>query len=163
MQAILTSATLTDDVLRLKRLVLHNAVVLKLEEPQLPPGAQLTQYQIKVEEEDKFVLVYALFKLRLVQGNTILFVNGVDRCYKVKLFLEQFQIPVCVLNSELPASTRCHVVNQFNAGVYDVIVASDEKFLDEQHQLEKGKKEKKVDKVRSFSSLFLEELQLILS
>ena len=43
----------------------------------------------------------------------------------------RFQIPVCVLNSELPAATRCHVVSQFNQGVYDVIVASDEKFLDE--------------------------------
>ena len=132
-QAILTSATLSDDVLKLKKLVLHNAVILKLEEPSLPESAQLTQYQIKIEEEDKFVLVYALFKLKLVQGKSIIFVNSVDRCYKLKLYLEQFQIPVCVLNSELPLSTRCHVVNQFNQGVYEVILASDEKFLDEQH------------------------------
>ena len=47
------------------------------------------------------------------------------------MFSYRFQIPVCVLNSELPAATRCHVVSQFNQGVYDVIVASDEKFLDE--------------------------------
>ena len=47
------------------------------------------------------------------------------------MFSCRFQIPVCVLNSELPAATRCHVVSQFNQGVYDVIVASDEKFLDE--------------------------------
>ena len=31
----------------------------------------------------------------------------------------------------MPAATRCHVVSQFNQGIYDVIVASDEKFLDE--------------------------------
>ncbi len=91
-QAILTSATLGEDVEKLKRLVLHNPVVLRLEEPQLPPCTQLTQYQIKLEEEDKFVLMYALFKLRLVHGKTIVFVNGVDRCYKLKLFLEQFQV-----------------------------------------------------------------------
>lgn len=130
-QAVLTSATLSEDVARLKRLVLHNPVTLKLEEPQLPEASQLTQYRIKIEEEDKFVLVYALFKLRLVHGKSIVFVNSVDRCYKVKLYLEQFQVPVCVLNSELPVATRCHIVSQFNAGVYDVIVASDERFLDE--------------------------------
>ena len=148
-QSVLTSATLTDDVARLKKLVLHNPVTLKLEEPQLPEASQLTQYQIKIEEEEKFVLIYALFKLKLVRGKTIIFVNGVDRCYKVKLYLEQFQIPVCVLNSELPAATRCRVVSQFNQGIYDVIVASDEKFLDEDFGSSKGHKKRDHDKERS--------------
>jgi ATP-dependent RNA helicase DDX56/DBP9 len=150
-QAVLTSATLSEDVARLKKLVLHNPVTLKLEEPQLPEASQLTQYQIKIEEEEKFVLIYALFKLKLVRGKSIVFVNGVDRCYKVKLYLEQFQIPVCVLNSELPAATRCHVVGQFNQGIYDVIVASDEKFLDEDFGggAKAGKKKRDVDKEKS--------------
>ena len=60
----------------------------------------------RIEEEDKFVLVYALFKLKLIRGKTIIFVNNVDRCYKMKLYLEQFGIPICVLNSELPAASR---------------------------------------------------------
>ena len=65
----------------------------------------------------------------------------------------RFQIPVCVLNSELPAATRCHVVSQFNQGVYDVIVASDEKFLDEDFggggQHKGGGKKRDHDKERS--------------
>jgi len=156
-QAVLTSATLTPDVEQLRKLVLHNPVILRLEDDsQLPPDSQLTQYQIKIEEEDKFVLIYALFKLRLIRGKSVVFVNGVDRCYKLKLYLEQFHIPVCVLNSELPAATRCHIVGQFNQGIYDVIVASDEKFLEEapakaddegEDGIKKGKKrDKKVDK-----------------
>ncbi len=153
-QSILTSATLNEDVEKLRKLgILRNPVTLKLEEPQLPPGAQLTQYQIKIEEEDKFVLVYALFKLKLVQGKSIVFVNSVDRCFKLKLFLEQFRIPVCVLNSELPVATRCHIVGQFNQGIYDVIVASDERFLDEGAEEEEednkknsSKKKKRVDR-----------------
>ena len=130
-QAVLTSATLTEDVTRLKKLVLNNPVVLKLSEPQLPDSSQLTQYVIKLEEEDKFVLIYALFKLELIRGKSLIFVSSVDRCYKMKLFLEQFSIPCCVLNSELPVATRLHTVSQFNKGVYSVIVAADEKFLDE--------------------------------
>ena len=98
----MTSATLSDDVSKLKKLVLHNPVSLKLEEPSIPDATQLTQYKILLEEEDKFVLIYALFKLKLIQGKTIIFVNSVDKCYQIKLYLEQFGIPVCVLNSELP-------------------------------------------------------------
>lgn len=50
---------------------------------------------------------------------------------RIKLYLEQFGIPTCVLNSELPATIRCHSVNQFNQGIYDIIVASDEKALEQ--------------------------------
>ncbi|XP_009879807.1 PREDICTED: probable ATP-dependent RNA helicase DDX56, partial [Charadrius vociferus] len=48
------------------------------------------------------------------------------RCSRLKLFLEQFGIPACALNSELPARSRCHVITQFNRGIYDYIVATDE-------------------------------------
>ncbi|XP_052098234.1 probable ATP-dependent RNA helicase DDX56 [Mytilus californianus] len=128
-QAFLMSATLSDDVLSLKKLVLHNAVILKLEESQLPESSQLTQYHIKCEEEDKFTLICALLKLGLVRGKSIIFVNNVNRCYKLKLFLEQFGIKSCVLNSELPVSSRCHIVTQYNEGLYDYIIASDETLL----------------------------------
>lgn len=141
-QAVLTSATLSDDVTNLKKLVLHNPVSLKLEEPSLPDATQLTQYKILVEQEDKFVLIYALFKLKLIQGKTIIFVNNVDKCFQIKLYLEQFGIPVCVLNSELPTASRCHILSQFNKGIYDVIVASDEKFLNMMDKSGNSKREK---------------------
>lgn len=69
--------------------------------------------------------------LFISRGKTIIFVNTVDRCYKLKLFLEQFGIATCVLNSELPAVSRCRAVTQFNSGTYDIIIASDEKSLEE--------------------------------
>jgi len=71
------------------------------------------------------VLIYALFKLRLIKGKTIVFVANTDRCYRLRLYLEQFGIPTCVLNSEMPVNSRCHVVHQFNEGRYDYMVASD--------------------------------------
>lgn len=151
-QAFLMSATLSEDVRALKRMVLHNAVILKLEESQLPEASQLTQYHIKCEEQDKFTLVYALMKLHLLRGKSIIFVNEVNRCYKLKLFLEQFAIPACVLNSELPVNSRCHIVNQFNEGLYDIIIASDENLLMDPKtkpldpEKKKDKKRKKKDK-----------------
>lgn len=81
-QAILASATLSDDVKSLKGLVLHNPVTLKLEEPELAPSSQLTHYTLFAEEMDKASILYALLKLHLIKGKTIIFVNTVDRCYK---------------------------------------------------------------------------------
>uniref|UniRef100_A0A915K2P9 RNA helicase n=1 Tax=Romanomermis culicivorax TaxID=13658 RepID=A0A915K2P9_ROMCU len=81
-QSFLTSATLDDNVTLLKKLFLHNPVTLRLQETSLPSPNQLFQYHIMCEEEDKFVLIYALLKLRLVKGRSIIFVNTVDRCYR---------------------------------------------------------------------------------
>ncbi|CAK9808536.1 Probable ATP-dependent RNA helicase DDX56 [Anthophora quadrimaculata] len=143
-QAALASATLSEDVITLKKLVLHNPAILKLEEPPLAPLSQLTHYSLAAEENEKATILYALLKLNLIRGKTIIFVNTVDRCYKLKLFLEQFGIPTCVLNSELPAVSRCRAVTQFNSGTYEIIIASDEKSLEEPHlvKVKKGKRRK---------------------
>ncbi|XP_074474531.1 putative ATP-dependent RNA helicase DDX56 [Sebastes fasciatus] len=146
-QSFLMSATLTEDVQALKELLLHNPVILKLQGSQLPDSSQLQQYSIKCEEEDKFLLVYTLLKLRLVQGKTLVFVGAVERCYRLKLFMEQFGIPACVLNSELPVQSRCHIITQFNQGFYDYIIATDEQSLADptaapQTTAGKGKKKK---------------------
>jgi ATP-dependent RNA helicase DDX56/DBP9 len=62
----------------------------------------------------------------LIKGKSIIFVADVDRCYRLKLFFEQFGIRSCILNSELPVNSRIHVVEEFNKNVYDIIIASDE-------------------------------------
>lgn len=127
-QALLMSATLTEEVLSIKQMVLHNAVTLKLKESQLPESDQLVQYYVKCQDEDKFLLLYCMLKLNLIRGKTIIFVTDVDRCFKVKLFLEQFSIRSCVLNSLLPAGSRMHIIIQFNCGLYDIIIAAGDSY-----------------------------------
>ena len=46
--------------------------------------------------------------------------------FRLKLFLEQFSIRSCVLNSELPYNCRSHVVEGFNRGAYSYVIATDE-------------------------------------
>lgn len=128
-QSFLMSATLSEDVQALKELLLHNPVILKLQGSQLPDSSQLQQFGLRCEEEEKFLLIYTLLKLGLVRGKTLLFVSAVERSYRLKLFLEQFAIPACVLNAELPLESRTHIITQFNQGFYDYIIAADEQSL----------------------------------
>lgn len=81
-QSVLASATLGEDVLSLKKLVLQNPVTLKLTESELAPSTHLSHYQILAEENDKAAILYALLKLHLIRGKSVIFVNSVDRCYK---------------------------------------------------------------------------------
>ena len=155
-QALLVSATMSKDVDNLKGLILHNPIVLKLEESDIPDDEKLKQYVIRCEATDKYLLAYALFKLNLVRGKSLIFVNSIDKCYRLKLFYEQFYIRTCILNSELPQSVRVHIVDEFNRGVYDIVIATDESInIDTEvsvpRKIKKKKKGKKEDKEYSVS------------
>lgn len=47
----------------------------------------------------------------------IIFVADVDRCWRLRLYFEQFGIRSAILNPELPVNSRLHVVEQFNKNV----------------------------------------------
>ncbi|CAM1507431.1 Fc.00g070720.m01.CDS01 [Cosmosporella sp. VM-42] len=125
-QIIMMSATLTEEVDTLKGIFRRDPTLLDLKEKEAE-GEGITQFVAKCGEDEKFLLAYVIFKLRLIKGKCIIFVSDIDRCYRLKLFLEQFSIRSCILNSELPLNSRVHVVEEFNRGVYDIIIAADEK------------------------------------
>lgn len=127
-QTIMMSATLRAETSTLTKLFCKSSkpVTIDLSAEEAAEKPTLSQYVVRTAEEDKFLLVYAIFKLQLIKGKVIIFVADIDRCYRVKLFLEQFGIRACVLNSELPVNSRLHVVEEFNRGVYDIVIAVDE-------------------------------------
>lgn len=129
-QKLMMSATLRTEIDTLASLFFpENApqpMILDLSAEEANDKPTLSQYVMRTAEEDKFLLIYAIFKLQLIKGKVIVFVADVDRCYRVKLFLEQFGIRSCVLNSELPVNNRLHAVEEFNRGIYDIIIAADE-------------------------------------
>ncbi|CCU99050.1 unnamed protein product [Malassezia sympodialis ATCC 42132] len=139
-QTFLTSATLSDDTSALRGLVLRDPVVLRLEN-DTSLANHLSQYYVETSEEQKFLLVYVILKLRLIRGKCLLFVNDIDRGYRLKLFLEQFGLRTCVLNEELPVNSRFHMVEEFNKGKYDYIIATDAHDADERRSGDAGSRE----------------------
>ena len=124
-QKSLMSATMTSEVDSLKGLFCKDPIILDLTEKAEDAGG-VSQYVVECAEDEKFLLAYVIFKLKLIHGKCIIFVSDIDRCYRLKLFFEQFGIRSCVLNSELPVNSRIHVVEEFNKNVYEIIIASDE-------------------------------------
>ncbi|KAI9336560.1 P-loop containing nucleoside triphosphate hydrolase protein [Obelidium mucronatum] len=138
MQSYLISATLNSDVSNLKQMILRNPAILTLTEDMedKTQASVLTQSLIKLpaasanepQNTTKFLILYFLIKLRVAPfgtGKTIVFVNTVDSAYRVKLFLEQFGLKSVVVNEEVPLRSRVHVVEEFNRGVFDLLIATD--------------------------------------
>eukprot|EP00804_Cyclotella_cryptica_P000996 CCRYP_012353-RA/>CCRYP_012353-RA protein AED:0.31 eAED:0.31 QI:267/1/1/1/1/1/4/391/697 len=133
-QGFLMSATLSPELNKLKHVVLHSPAVLKLEEDD--EGAHggvhvggngcLMQYYLDLPSKDKFLVMYVFLKLGLLKGKGLFFVNTIDGGYRLKLFLEQFHIRSAVLNAELPLRSRLNIIEHFNVGNFDYLIATDE-------------------------------------
>ncbi|OWZ23182.1 DEAD/DEAH box RNA helicase [Phytophthora megakarya] len=123
-QTFCMSATLSPELEKLKRSVLHNPAVVKLEEGAT--DGKLQQFYLPVKTADKDLLLYALLRLGVVSGKVIFFVNSTDAAYRLKLFFEQFVIKSAVLNAKLPHNSRQHIIEEFNRGLFDYLIATDD-------------------------------------
>ncbi|CAI5726680.1 unnamed protein product [Hyaloperonospora brassicae] len=123
-QTFCMSATLSPELETLKRSVLHNPAVVKLEEGAT--DGKLQQFYLPVKAADKDLLLYALLRLGVVSGKVIFFVNSTPAAYRLKLFFEQFVIKSAVLNAKLPHNSRQHIIEEFNRGLFDYLIATDD-------------------------------------
>jgi ATP-dependent RNA helicase DDX56/DBP9 len=126
-QGFLMSATLSEDVDSIKKMFLNSPVILKLEEDEdVGVNRKLKQFYLCLPEKDKGLVVYVFLKLGLLRGKGLFFVNTTDAAYRLKLLLEQFHIRSSVLNGELPIHSRLNIIEQFNVGNFEYLIATDE-------------------------------------
>jgi ATP-dependent RNA helicase DDX56/DBP9 len=137
-QSILVSATLSEDVQELQKLVLQNPVTVNISDEEHGTAQRLAQYYIRVPAPDKYLLLYTLLKLRVVPGKALIFVNDVESCFKLKLFLDAFSIGAAALDAQLPHNSRLSIVEAFNRGVFDYLIATDEGTVDMETPGEEG-------------------------
>ncbi|GIL98673.1 hypothetical protein Vretimale_4052 [Volvox reticuliferus] len=155
------SATVSEDVERLQKLVLHNPITLNLtagaggaaaggaaaagegrDGTSLASGSgvsvDIKHFYIQCPRPDKLLHVLALLRLGLVRKKALLFVNTVDEGVRLRLFLEAFGVRPALLNSELPLNSRSHILASFNKGLFDYLIATDDVYAPSAHNGGKG-------------------------
>jgi ATP-dependent RNA helicase DDX56/DBP9 len=150
-QCMLMSATTSDDVDRLTKLVLQSPESLDLlassakngddsnntlhetggaaseiehRRIDLPPGCASGGPHQEVNEKLLFLLT--LLRLALVPRKVLIFVNSIDTGMRVRLFLDAFGLRCSVLSADLPLNSRHHILQEFNRGLFDYLIATDD-------------------------------------
>eukprot|EP01060_Flectonema_neradi_P009640 TRINITY_DN16860_c0_g1_i1.p1 TRINITY_DN16860_c0_g1~~TRINITY_DN16860_c0_g1_i1.p1 ORF type:complete len:595 (+),score=104.89 TRINITY_DN16860_c0_g1_i1:52-1836(+) len=170
-QSFLMSATLSPGVLELKRLLFNKPVVVKLEEedenestdgeqaPQMSTemkgkyNPKITQYYLPCyNESEKFCFLYSLVRLQQIKGKILIFVDHIDKAYRVKLFLDKFGLHGAVLNKDVPVNSRNHIVAQYNSGEYNILIATEEsvKHTSSEYSVSRGVDFREVSAVLNF-------------
>lgn len=143
-QSMLLSATLEAEGMEsFRKVILRRPLTIKVTtdgdvKDGDPTGASHYFARLK-NHRDRYLVIYAMLRLNVICGKVLVFVNHINSAFRLKLFLDQFKVKSAVLNSELPANSRMHCVDQFNAGIFDILIATDESKKDDSMTEKKGK------------------------
>ena len=144
-QGIMVSATLSSDLDKLSKSMLHSPVLLDVKE-DLSASHKLQQFYLETSEEEKYLVLFVFLKLGLLKGKGLIFVRDVNKCYRLKLFLQQFFLSSAVISAEVPFNSRIHMVQEFNQGVFDYLIATDKSFVNTSGAIEADKVESEEEK-----------------
>jgi Superfamily II DNA and RNA helicases len=174
-QVMMLSATMSAEIEALRDVVAHKPVVVDVEEDARDgddgaggdasaggkSGPDIEHYCLRVPKSiDRLLYAMALLRLGLCKKKVLVFVSNADAAVRLRLFLHKFGVPTCALHGELPANSRTHILQEFNRGVYDFMVAADDdanmKETDEEEETEdkaptrESKKKKKDRRDKEF-------------
>lgn len=136
-QSMLVSATLdTEGLPELRKVLLRHPLTIKVSSSSghalgqngtVSSMSRASHYFARLRcSSDRYLVTYVMLRLNVISGKVLIFVSSIAAAFRLKLFLDHFKIRSAVLNSELPANSRVHFVEQYNAGIFDILIATDE-------------------------------------
>ncbi|KAL4469814.1 hypothetical protein ABPG72_022134 [Tetrahymena utriculariae] len=136
---------LNDDLKELKKTFLHKSVLINVDDDYdemddqerkskqalQHDHDQVTHYYTTGDETTQYIILYVLFKLRFLQGKSLILCSDLETVYKVNLFLERIgQTEMQLYNHENPKNLRYYIVTLFNTGMIKTLVSTKQLFQD---------------------------------
>lgn len=113
--------------------MLHNPVRCDVAEPTglaeaagVLAAGRVSHGVVRCDARDKMLHVLALLRLNAVRRKALIFAPSADAAVRLRLFLERFGVRAATLHGELPANSRAHALAEFNKGLFDFMIATDD-------------------------------------
>ncbi|CAK7339608.1 unnamed protein product [Dovyalis caffra] len=122
--------------------LVDNTIGLKLKSLCKPWA--LAERRLEYEENDQYIRIcqiYVKVKLRVIinvscgDRDKLVYILAL---LKLELVQKKFGIKSAVLNAELPQNSRLHILEEFNAGLFDYLIATDDRETKEKEQANGG-------------------------
>ena len=65
---------------------------------------------------DKFILMFTMIKLAIIEGKTVIMVHDIIQAYRIKYFLAKFSLKSFVLAPDMPKNQVSSIIHFFNIG-----------------------------------------------
>jgi ATP-dependent RNA helicase DDX56/DBP9 len=78
---------------------------------------QINHYYVLCKNDlDKYLFLFALKKLSLIEGKLIIYANTIIQAYRIKFFLNRFQIKAFVISPEMAKQQITSIIHFFQIG-----------------------------------------------
>jgi hypothetical protein len=74
-------------------------------------------------DNDKFLMMFILKKLSLIQGKLLVYCNDIMQAYKLKFFFNRFHMKAFVLAPEMAKQQITSVIHFYQIGQFDILIA----------------------------------------
>jgi ATP-dependent RNA helicase DDX56/DBP9 len=143
LQTVLVSATLNEGVATMKGQLLRYPTTIKLAEEEVNDddgtlvvdnrvagaagsASKLKQfYIVSTDEYSNHTIIYTLFRLNLIEGKTIIFVDDDEETFKLQHFLEQLGIATVVYDVTMPLNVRLNMLQRFQKNSSGTLICTD--------------------------------------
>lgn len=71
---------------------------------------------------DKFVLLFTLIKLGILDGKTLIYTSDVVQAYRIKIFMQRFQLKAFVLSPDMPKNQAKSLIHFFHIGQFNIMI-----------------------------------------
>jgi ATP-dependent RNA helicase DDX56/DBP9 len=103
-----------------------------------PTAQTLKQYYVVATDEyHAHTILFSLFRLNLLHGKTLLFVDEEPETYMLQHFLEQLGIASVVYDTSLPVNVRLDMIRRFQRGDVATLICTD-RTLESMERLDAG-------------------------
>jgi len=86
----------------------------------------LKQYSLVATSEcHKHTLLFSLFRLKLIDGKTLIFADDDEDTYKLEHFLQQLGVACMVYDVTLPTNARLDILRRFQRGEVATLICTD--------------------------------------
>lgn len=82
-------------------------------------------YLIASEECHSHTLLFGLYRMNLITGKTLVFVDDEDETYQLQNFLEQLGVAAAVYDTHLPVNVRVDMLRKFQSGAVSTLLCTD--------------------------------------
>lgn len=80
-------------------------------------------YSICRNNLDKYLLLFALKKLGMIEGKLLIYAGSVIEAYRIKFFFARFQMKAFVLSPDMAKLQISSVIHFFTIGQFDIVIA----------------------------------------
>lgn len=89
-------------------------------------AATLKQFSLVATGEcHKHSLLFGLYRLKLIDGKTLIFVDSEEETYKLEHFLQQLGVACVVYDVSLPTNARLDILRRFQRGEVATLICTD--------------------------------------